>query len=766
MSTKTIKAGLSKANVNAIAGAIGTATLNRLVPQFSTSVSYTQGQYTNYNNQLYRFTSDKSAGAWDSSKVESASLNDLIDDVNGAVASVTGKANTQDLLNGTLVPSKALTAEQIENVGEDVGSTQDAPFIFQATATDNGADSVETAPVAKHLRKLGNSVVVNQLIPNQTISGTSNGITIGSSNDGKYVITVNNATGFYQIDLTPTRQWLSGHKYLVITKSIQNIQVYIANYNVGVSNSYIATITNTQNAKAFLFVGQDTPNGTYNVEPKIIDLTQWFGSNDLIPSDLLTHPENAGRYGMLGLAYNEGTLTNCNGQYLECIGRNQWDEEWELGSIDTNGQPYNANNAIRGKANNPIRIVPNVSYKVSQYGTNADNIVVYFYDKNDNFIPYTGFGAYNNAFNTSYGIFTAPSNAYYIRFRLSSSYGTTYNHDITISLYYEDGTGYSDYYQFVKNTYDTGTETLRSAGSVKDSKLPSGEITRKVGNIKLNSLSWDYESANSRFVASVSGMIAKTNNLDVFCPMYIASLSPIGSRTTDKTICGYSDGKVYVLDSAYTDATTFKNHFTDDDYLYFQLATPTTEQGTAFPENVEVDNYGSMGWLDSNGYVDIPQGCKFFYPADYVEFIDSLYTRSKDGGDSADVNNIVVKSELTPSDNKDTQLQNAIGGTLRQLLAVSKSIDFLNTDVVDLGSLSWEYNSGSNFFYAIVSGLKYETSNILCSKYKTINYGVGIENNCVKVIQQNQIIIRDTNYTDATAFKNAMKGVLLAYEKA
>ena len=98
-------------------------------------------------------------------------------------------------------------------------------------------------------------------------------------------------------------------------------------------------------------------------------------------------------------------------------------------------------------------------------------------------------------------------------------------------------------------------------------------------------------------------------------------------------------GQIYVNNGSSTTTPT--------GILYFELATPTTETGTSFPENIEVDNYGSMGWLDTDSaYVDIPQGSEFFYPADYVEFIDSLYTRSKDGGDSADVSNIVVKSEL------------------------------------------------------------------------------------------------------------------------
>lgn len=85
MSQKNLKIGLNKDNVNQIIGAIGTAVLNKLIPTFSTSGTYTKGQYVIYNNVLYRFTADKSAGAWDTTIVEATNLNDLINDVNEGV---------------------------------------------------------------------------------------------------------------------------------------------------------------------------------------------------------------------------------------------------------------------------------------------------------------------------------------------------------------------------------------------------------------------------------------------------------------------------------------------------------------------------------------------------------------------------------------------------------------------------------------------------------------------------------------------------------
>ena len=61
-------------------------------------------------------------------------------------------------------------------------------------------------------------------------------------------------------------------------------------------------------------------------------------------------------------------------------------------------------------------------------------------------------------------------------------------------------------------------------------------------------------------------------------------------------------------------------------------------------------------------------------------------------------------------------------------------------------------------------------ANILCSKYSTdTNNEVvnGIRKYTIAVSATSVVIVYDNTYgTDATAFKNAMKGVILAYEKA
>lgn len=495
-------------------------------------------------------------------------------------------------------------AKTIKAVSDESGTTQETPFILQGTGTANGTSIVDTSPIGKQLEKQGNTVAVNQLVN----------------------------TGDTEVST------ISGHKYWT----------YI--------NGTIAKVDST---------GANIELNDANID-KVVDLTQWFGSNDNIPPDLLYNPSNFFRYYNGSLAYNTGALINCDGRYLVCGGRNLFDGE------------------------NDIKAISNATYYC--YGS---NITLTYKDSDGNTIL---------SETKSNETFIAPSNC--------DKIGVSGSGNITISLYYTTGDNYDQYYAYEQpKVYDTGTEVLRSAGSVKDYKEPNGTIHRLVGTRA-------YQSGDENDTSVITDM---TNT-------------------------------------------------------YYPLETPTTEQGTPFSENIEINDYGTMGWLDSNNaYVDIPQGCKIFYPADYVLFIDSLGQREDIDWDASE---IVSQSELSASETQrdtiDTQLKNAVGGTLRQLLAVSKSIDFNNTDWVYLGELNWTKQTayGIQEFYSsgIANLVKHVSSasdvaNIICTKYKSAGRN-STQVNTISIGQEGNVYIKDQSDISTDQFKNAMKGVLLAYEKA
>ena len=100
---------------------------------------------------------------------------------------------------------------------------------------------------------------------------------------------------------------------------------------------------------------------------------------------------------------------------------------------------------------------------------------------------------------------------------------------------------------------------------------------------------------------------------------------------------------------------------------------------------------------------------------------------------------------------------------------------------VDLGTLDWELNTTSavgHHFYAPAKHLNFKylgvfgttVYNALCSKYRTVarssNVFVDKTLTIDGVTVVSQIQVKDTAYTDAAAFKQAMQGVILYYELA
>lgn len=101
-------------------------------------------------------------------------------------------------------------------------------------------------------------------------------------------------------------------------------------------------------------------------------------------------------------------------------GVNIWDEQWELGSINSRGEPSGSSTSIRCK--NFIPVVPGNTYRyVNGSGINQ---APWLYDENQGFIQ--RYGSYMASGTT----ITIPEGCYYIKFALPGSYGATYKNDI------------------------------------------------------------------------------------------------------------------------------------------------------------------------------------------------------------------------------------------------------------------------------------------------------------------------------------------------
>ena len=119
-------------------------------------------------------------------------------------------------------------------------------------------------------------------------------------------------------------------------------------------------------------------------------------------------------------------------------GNNIWDEEWEIGSLDTTtGETITANNRIRSK--NYIPISPETTY----YWLTANmQFVGFMYDENYDILQWPNETTnYKIIQNTT---FTTSADAKYFKFYCTANYGTTYNNDIAIN-YPSTVTTYSPY---------------------------------------------------------------------------------------------------------------------------------------------------------------------------------------------------------------------------------------------------------------------------------------------------------------------------------
>lgn len=516
-------------------------------------------------------------------------------------------------------------ADNLTPYSEDSGATQSIPFIAQGTGCGNGESVVDTGSYLQFKKKLGNTVGVNQLAePRET--RTVYGMDFTNNDDGTATL-VGESTNSGAIGIAKYLYVEASHKYLA--------------FGDGKTPRIITGETAIQ--LTFEVVSGETYNEKFR--PIIIDLTLWFGSNDRIPSDLLSHPENWGRYYAGSLASNAGTLESADGSILTSLPRNCFDGELESGAYDpSTGAKVPDANKVRSK--NLIPCIPNETYYFrSATALPAQVFYVVFFDAQGNFVDANINGYYN-------ATKTIPANAHFMGIWAgSASYPVTdTSRKFTLSIYYSGESGYDEDYDYsVLAEMDTGSEVLRSAGAVADEKTPDGTITRKVGVVDLGTLTWSYNTSGTYpvFIATLADAPSSitAGSADYHSSKYVSypstSLTTYTGTSADKTICRRNNNNTVLFqDSSYTSADLVDGHasWLEGQFFTYELATPTTEQGTAFAENIPCDDFGSMYWTQTKG---IPQGNEIFYPVDYKASIDTLYNRVE-----GDMGAIVIDSQL------------------------------------------------------------------------------------------------------------------------
>lgn len=129
-------------------------------------------------------------------------------------------------------------------------------------------------------------------------------------------------------------------------------------------------------------------------------------------------------------------------------------------------------------------------------------------------------------------------------------------------------------------------------------------VTRKYGVMDLGTLSWSrYDPSTTNipvFYASISNIKAG-GTAQMICAKYrCIPWESLGLRT-DKTLCEHPTLQlIYVADSAYTDAATFKTAMSGV-YLVYELATPTTESASPYSSEqiIPSSSFSTLQYIDA-----------------------------------------------------------------------------------------------------------------------------------------------------------------------
>ena len=527
------------------------------------------------------------------------------------VVDASARSRLNDFQNGNY---GEMTVGSAEELLSDKYTEDKEPYLIRKTPVDSGME-IDSL--------VGGSVAWNQLARplTSTYWETESGVTVSFS-DG--VATISSTTSGNGIRIS-SRPWtpIVGHVMLLsfeakgaqganpkFTLSGQGSSFAVAGTlstaNTWTRFSGIRTETSTSGILYLYDAGTCTNLSFRNAV--FIDLTKMLGSTiaDYIKT-LETATAGAGVAWFRKYfpddyyAYNAGELKHVTASAHKTVGFNLWDEEWEVGAYNTSGQPISYD-SVRSK--NFVEVDPNLSYYMK---TSSSTMYVCFYTSAKVFISRTG---------VMDAALEIPSNAKYLTFNAVGAYGTVYKDNICLNYYDSSKNGTYVPYKG-SHTYPLdNTLTLRGIPKLANNKLyydgdtysDDGTVVRKYGVVDLGTLTWAKNGNATQYYSttSITKGVSDANGGTVICAKYIAGNAY--DNPVDKNVCvhGSATSRIWVYDTAYTDAATFKTAM-NGVYLVYELATPTTESKASFknPQNCDPDGteqYVSTGIVPVGHY--------------------------------------------------------------------------------------------------------------------------------------------------------------------
>ena len=510
-------------------------------------------------------------------------------------------------------------------------SAVEAFFLFQQSgATGNGAALIPTIK--------GRTRAWNQLIAAITTASVINDVSFTPQADGSIIVNGTapvDANAFLQ---TSWKAVVANHKYLVrgcpAGGSTKTYSVYEGGNGrfTETGSGFIYTPASNVNILPGIMVraGASVPNLRFYIQ--FFDLTLLYGSEISGMTDEQILAKFQAEYPEPYYPYNSGALRSNDAAALLTDGRNQWDEQWRNdGYYGSNGiWTYSAGLYFSSK--NMIPIFGGIAYyfKFPRYG------YLYFYDAAGNFISKVDTSSYTFTY-------TTPANAAYMHFSLYIGSSATYNNDICINISDPSFNGtYQPYWQRVlalrlselTGIPEGGTEAdrvtmfpngLGGVGSAFDSIFVENGVTKARGTmmrLDLGTPTWI--KGTYAFFTTLQEVFRP----NLICAKYVAYDTEMsGSAIDDKTIAKGSGNAIYIRDTAYTDAATFKAAMSGV-YLECELATPIVytdlqyADGTPFimPQMFRTAQGGTMLIISPEGATapSAPFSADIVYPVDPI----------------------------------------------------------------------------------------------------------------------------------------------------